>query len=73
MSSQLDPDDGRDTATPHAPKSADLNEENSNPPKESSRQADEHRTVTAEPQLPVARLLVTRAYSWMRGQRRDDP
>ena len=57
MSSQLDPDDGRDAPAPHASKSADLDKENSNPPKESSRQADEHRTVTAEPQLPVARLL----------------
>jgi hypothetical protein len=57
MSSQLDPDDGRDAPTSHAPKSADLDKENSNPPKESSRQADEHRTVAAKPQLPVARLL----------------
>ena len=56
MSSQLDPEVGRDDP-PHAPKLVDLDEENSNPPKESSGQADEHRAMAAEPQLPVARLL----------------
>src|SRR6266498_3817902 len=56
MSSQLDPEVGRDDPSPHAPKSVDLDEGNSNPPKESSGQADEHRTMAAEPQLPVVRL-----------------
>src|SRR6266536_941446 len=56
MSSQLDPEVGRDDP-PHAPKLVDLDEENSNPPKESSGQADEHRTMATEPQLPVVRLL----------------
>jgi hypothetical protein len=57
MSSQLDPNVGRDDPSPCAPKSADLDDENSSPPKESSGQADGHWTRTAEPQLPVARLL----------------
>ena len=57
MSSQLDPDVGRDDHSLCAPKSADLDDENSSPPKESSGQADEHRAMAAEPQLPVARLL----------------
>jgi hypothetical protein len=57
MSSQLDPDVGRDDRSPNAPKSADLNDESSSAPKESSGQADEHRSMAAEPQLPVARVL----------------
>src|SRR6266516_6416981 len=56
MSSELDPEVGRDDPSPHPPKSANLDEENSNASKESSGQADEHRAMAAEPQLPVARL-----------------
>src|SRR6266516_227188 len=57
MSSELDPEVGRDDPSPHPPKSANLDEENSNPSKESSGQADEHRAMAADHQLPVARLL----------------
>src|SRR6266567_4667946 len=44
-------------SSPCAPKAADLDEENSTAEKESSEQADKHRSMGAEPQLPVARLL----------------
>src|SRR6266852_1613266 len=57
MSSQLDPEVGRDDPSPHAPKSADFNDENSSAPKESSGQTDEHQAMAAEPQVPVARPL----------------
>ena len=57
MSSQLDPDVGRDDPSPHAPKSADLDEENAGAPKESSGPAHEHQAMAAEPQVPVARPL----------------
>jgi hypothetical protein len=66
MSSQLDPEVGRDDPSPHAPKSADFNDENSSAPKEGSGQTDEHQAMAAEPQLPVARLLDDA------GQRLDD-
>jgi len=56
MSSQLDPDVGGDDPSPHAPKSADLNDENSSAPKESSGQANEHRAKAAEPQEALQRL-----------------
>ncbi len=57
MSSQLDPDVGRDDPSPHAPKSADLDEESAGAPKESSGPAHEHQAMAAEPQVPVARPL----------------
>ncbi len=66
MSSQLDPEVGRDDPSPHAPKSADLDDENSSAPKESSGQTDEHQAMAAEPQLPVARPVDDA------GQRPDD-
>ena len=66
MSSELDPDAGRDDPSPNAPKSADLNDETSSGPKETSGQADEHQAKAAESQLPVARLLNEA------GQRLDD-
>ena len=66
MSSELDPEVGRDDPSPHPPKSANLDEENSNASKESSGQADEHRAMAAEPQFPVARPLDDA------GQRPDD-
>jgi hypothetical protein len=66
MSSQLDPEVGRDDPSPHAPKSTDLDGENSSAAKESSGQTDEHRAMAAERQLPVARLLNDA------GQRLDD-
>jgi hypothetical protein len=56
MRSQLDPDVGRDDPSPHAPKSADLNDENSSAPKESSGQADEHWAKVAEPQEGLQRV-----------------
>ena len=55
MSSQLDPDVGRDD--PSAPKSADLDEEKAAAPKESSGPAHEHQAMAAKPQVPVARPL----------------
>jgi hypothetical protein len=66
MSSQLDPEVGRDDPSPHAPKSTDLDDQNSSAPKESSGQTDEHQAKAAEAQLPVARLLNDA------GQRLDD-
>ncbi len=66
MSSQLDPDVGRDDPSPDTWKSADLNDEKSSAPKESSGQANEHQAKAAEPQLPVARPLDDA------GQRLDD-
>jgi hypothetical protein len=44
-------------SSPGAPKGAGLDEDNSTAAKESSGQADEHRTMAADHQLPVARLL----------------
>jgi len=57
MSSQLDPDVGREDPSPHAPKLADFEDESSSAPKERSTQADGQQAMAAEPQVPVARPL----------------
>ena len=73
MSSQLDPEVGRDDPSPHAPKSVDLDEENSNPPKESSGQADEHRSMAPSLSCRWRDCSTIPAYGRMRTQRRTDP
>jgi hypothetical protein len=71
MSSQLDPEVGRDDPSPHAPKSADLDDENSSAPKESSGQADEHRAMAPSLSCRWRDCSTTPVNGWTTGPRRN--